>query len=416
MEKTKNNIAIKSLAVMGVILLVLVVLIVGFLIYKNSLENNERVNKIEEFIWSSPIDSFTTDFIVGENGLIYLKAKVNDVNGLLLFDTGCDYTSVTEKLLDVKNNQLHPITVTDAKGLKQTKNLVYLKRFKLGSIEIKRLHVFPADTATWTDSKGCKYKQDSILGIIGNNIISKFIWDFDLVKHRVTISNSKSYCETIPDSMSISLISNNKHQFIPISINGESRMIMLDFGCVYPLVITNPVSILKESGTKINFSEKVKSTFNHLDSTNSSSIMSDFLNVKLGAHEYKQIMYFLNDNVNVLGIPFIWSFKRVVLDFNKSKVYFITENEIAGGFGVNSFSRKSISDRFSIFTTESKPEGMPLIIENVIEQEKSSIKYVIYGKAKWYTKNKKSDKVICLDSLLLPNGKIQHGPYTINFN
>jgi hypothetical protein len=369
----------------------------------------QNINKTEKVIWNSPNESFTVNFIVGKQGDIYLDAKINDTTGLFLFDTGYDLSAVNEKFVTDENMKLHPYTTSDVNGIKQTKNVFKVKWFVLGAIEIKRLHVYPADSITWTSPKGIYYKKDSILGIIGNNIISKFIWDFDLINKRVTVSNKKTYCNTIPGSMAINLVSKDNHKEIAVRINEEKKMLTLDFGSVFPIVISDSIPNQKVFGKKDFYSQEISGALNHLDSTDGRDRNIDFVDIKLGAYEFKQIECFEKAKTDLLGLPFIWAFKRVVIDFMNSKVYFISENDSASDLGVNKYNRQSMINRISII--KSKPDGMPFIIE----RGSTRMRYVLYGSSKLYKNNNRLDSVICFDSLLLPNGKKKYGPFTIRF-
>jgi hypothetical protein len=367
-------------------------------------QNTEKVN------WNSPNDNVPIDFVVGKQGLIYLNAKINDVNGLFLFDTGCELTSVNEKIVCDKKKKLNPYTILDAKGITQTKNVFKVKSFELGAIEIRKLHVYPTDSITWTHPKGSNYNQDSILGTIGNNIISKFIWDFDLINQRVTVSNNKMYCLNLLDSAAIDLVTKGNHKEIEVLINGEQKILTLDFGCSFPIVLSDSIPEKKVTEENFVFCHETKGALDHLDSTEISKNSFDFADIKLGTYEYTQIKCVENDHADLLGIPFIWSFKRVVLDFNNCKSYFISENEFAGGFGVNNYNRQSTNDEMDEngVIWAGKPGGMTV----VIERDSIRIKYIIYGSSKFYKNNY---NLLCNDSLLMPNGEIQHGPFTLNF-
>jgi hypothetical protein len=297
----------------------------------------------------------------------------------------------------------------DANSIKQTKNIYKVKSFELGAIGIQNLHVYPTDSISWTNPRGMYYKQDSILGIIGNNIISKFIWDFDLVKRQVTISNKKSYCNNLPDSVAIDLVSKDNHKDITVEINGKSKMLTLDFGCSSPIIISDSIPNRKITERNEIFSRYVTSLLNHLDSTGGESSNFDFANIKFDDQEFEQIQCFENAHSDLLGIPFVWAFERVVLDFNNNKSYFFTKNDSASDFGVNMYSHNSLMNAIGIVRMQSKPEGMPFIVENA----SGRIRYVIYGSLELYKNTNRLDSIYCADSLRLPDGRMQFGPFTI---
>ena len=271
----------------------------------------------ENVQWNSPNKSMTFDFIVGERGHLYLEGQMNSINGLFLFDTGAEISFINEKYINGEELKLKSSLIIDAKGIKQTKNVFLVKSFELGAIKIKDLDVYPADSLMWKDSKGFFYNQDSIVGIIGNNIISKFIWDFDMVNKRVTVSNSKSYCNSIPDSLAIELVSIEKHKEILVRINGKLKRLTLDFGSRFPISLSSSIPNKKKSDKNSSFSQKTKGGLNHLDPTNGKETKFDFVDLKLGTYKFKEVQCFENDNSALLGIPFVWSF-RFYHEFNGS--------------------------------------------------------------------------------------------------
>ena len=232
----------------ALILLSLVLILIIFLIKKKERINNETDN----VQWNSPNESITLDFIVGKNGHLYLEGQMNGTTGLFLFDTGAEISFINEKYITDENLKLESYTIDDAKDLKQARNLYKVKDFELGAIKIKDISVFPADSLMWKETKGFFYNQDSVIGVIGNNIISKFIWDFDMVNRLVTISNSRSYCNSIPDSLAIPLISIKDHKEILVRINGKLKRLTLDFGSHFPITLSDSIPNNEKSNKYIS--------------------------------------------------------------------------------------------------------------------------------------------------------------------
>lgn len=315
---------------LGGLLILFFLSFISFIVIIIKIIDSQDAEKVE---WNSPDDSFSIDFVVGNQGHIYLNATVNDTSGLFLFDTGAGISNVNEKFVVDRKMKLHPYTINDANGIQQTKNLFKVNSFELGAIDIKRLHVYPNDSLTWTVPKGIFYKQDSVIGVIGNNIISKFIWDFDLINKRVTISKSKKYCKDMPDSLSVKLFSNNGNKDIPVKINGVKKMLTFDFGAVSPLYLSDTIPYQLETNKKRG-SQNTIGVLNHLDSTGRKESNFDFVDVELGAYKFNEIQCFENEHSDLLGIPFIWAFERVVIDYLNGKAYFITENDNEDDFSV----------------------------------------------------------------------------------
>lgn len=386
----------------SLIILITLSFISFILVIINILENQDE-EKVE---WNSSNNSFTIDFVVGRNGHIYFEASVNDTSGLFLFDTGAAISVVNEKFVVERNVRLHPYTLTDSKGIQQTKNLYKVNNFLLGDIEIKRLQVYPKDSITWTEPKGIFYKQDSIIGVIGNNIISKFIWDFDLMNKKVTISKSKKYCRAIPDSLSVPLLSNNENKDIPVKINGVEKMLTLDFGSSGSLSISDSIPN-KLISNKSAFSQNTIGAFNHLDSTKRERRNIDFVDVEFGSFSFNEVMCSENDQSDLLGLPFIWAFERVIIDYKNDKVYFINENRNLGGRGEIIFGRYNIWNNAS----EIKRDSTTIIIS----KDNYEKRYVFYGRLTLYQSRSGIDSIYYRDSLFT-DGKIRHGPSTFTFD
>lgn len=365
--------------------------------------------KAEKAEWNSPYDSFSIDFVVGNHGHIYLNASVNDTSGLFLFDTGFGISVVNEKFMKDEKKKLHTYSITDVKGIQQTKNLYKVNSFKLGAIEIKRLQVYPKDSLTWIDPKGIFYQQDSVIGIIGNDIISKYIWDFDMINKRVIVSKSKKYCKDIPDSLSIKLIPNNGRKDIAVKINGVEKILMLDFGATSPLCISDSIPDLSYPDEKRFYSQSSMGALNHLDSAERKNSRFTFGDVELGTYTFYEIQCFENENCNLLGIPFIWTFERVVIDNMNDKSYFFAENKDFGNFGVNRYSSKNLWTLTDINHFITKPGGMVFTMAT----DSMETRYVFYGRLTIYQQNSKLASIFYQDSLLLSNGQILYGPATL---
>ncbi|HET6557878.1 MAG TPA: hypothetical protein VFG54_11230 [Prolixibacteraceae bacterium] len=388
----------------------LIYLSVCLLIIIVSLAKKGSENKESEIVeWNSPDENITLGFFVGKSGHLYFEGRMNGTSGLFLFDTGAENSVLNEKYITDKDLKLDSLTIRDAKDLLQTRNLYKVPYLELGAFKIKDLIVYPADSLSWKDPKGAFYKQDSVIGVIGNNIISKFIWDFDMVNRRVTVSNSKAYCDTIPDSLAFELVSVEKHKEILVRINGKLKRFTLDFGSFNPISLSGPIPNKEEADKKNSFSQDTKSALNHLNPNQDKADNFHFADVKFGDYEFKEIKCMENNHISLLGIPFVWSFKRVVIDYTNNKAYFIGYDENASDFGVVKFNRESFIYWEGAKIFNSKPEGMKFIFK----QDSIDISYTCYGKLTVYNNRDKMDSINVSDSIRFPDGKIKPGPVTL---
>jgi hypothetical protein len=271
--------------------------------------------------------------------------------------------------------------------------------------------VYPLDSLTWTSPKGIFHKQDSILGIIGNNIISKFIWDFDLTNQQVTISNNLNYCKNLPDSLSINLVPQNNCKAIPLALNQTNKMLLLDFGCSSPIILAD--SIPKDKGAQKN-STKISrhngpGAFSHLDTTNTKQTNHGaFVNVQFGPHRFNEIECIQNNHSNLLGMPFIWAFKRVVLDFEKNKAYFISRYK-SNKYNLHNHNFQSTVNRGKVINFYPGEKGTVI----TINKDSLKLKYLAFGYSQLIKINNNADSLFCTDSVRLPNGTSLAGPIMI---
>ena len=392
---------------LGALLTVICLLVISSMVLFFRFMDNLDAEKVE---WNAPTDRFTMDFMVGREGYIYLKASVNDTSGLFLFDTGCTTSHVNERLVTNKMNRLHQFTITDAHGVQQTKHLYKVNRFELGDVEIKQLHVYPSDSLTWTQAQGTFYRQDSVMGIIGNNIISRFVWDFDMINKRVILSRSKKYCKDLADSLSLPLFSNNGNKDIAVKINGVEKRLTFDFGAAHPLCISDTIPYLLATDKK-GFTQISAGLLNHLDSTERKENNFDFAEVKFGAYTFKDIICSEKAHCNLLGIPFMWTFERVIVDYMNDKAYFINKNDDFGGFSLVNFNRKNIWYTAREIKFDAKPGGRE------VHYTKAGIKkrLVFYGNFTLFKNSEGLDSIFYQDSMSLANGQKKYGPSAFKF-
>lgn len=396
----KNRIA-------GILVALSIVLFTSFILFlMKDIKNQDR----EEVNWTAATDRFTMDFMVGKQGYIYLKAQVNDTTGLFLFDTGNELTTVNESFVADPAMKLHKKTIRDASGINQTKTIYKVKLFNLGAIAAKRLHVYPEDTLAWTHPKGHHYKRDSIFGVLGNNIITRFIWDFDLVNRKLTVSKNKKYARSLPDSLAEDLLAVNNHREIEVLINGEAKLFTFDTGCSDPLVISDTLANEQTKGEESKLTQHSTTAFSHLDTVGRAQRPIVFANIKVGPYHYEQIKCVENDHADLFGVPFLWEFERVVMDFINNKAYFISKADTTYNYSLKFYRRQNYWPSRGVVERESLPKGRSVTIS------KDSIKkrYVFYGKTKFYVNNSQIDSIQSADSTLLPGGEIRHGKYTLN--
>ncbi len=404
-----------------------VLLLIGFFAFVWQYNDTNR----HDSIWDSKDDNFTTGFIVGKEGHLYIKASINNIKGLFLFDTGADICLVNEKLILGDNKSTRFFSITDAKKIKQSKRIIKIKNFQLGSINIDDLQVYPVDSISWINLNGAFYNQDSVIGVIGNNIIANYVWDFDMLNKTVTVSKSKKYCKDLPDSSAVDLIHKGNPWHIPVIINDTKKELILDFGCSSPLDISDTITTINKFNIKgITYSQYSGSAFNHLDPNKEMETHISFVDVSFGDKNFRRVKCSEKTELNLFGIPFIWAFERVVLNFKDDKAYFISKLDSAGTFGVNEVSKRSRDFALAVvLVCQGKAE---VTLRNDIKTPVKWIssqndtlngEYTFYGNIVFYggkkdpkIDNYSIDSIVSKDSLMLPNGAIRYGHYTVDYN
>ena len=363
-------------------------------------------------------------FTVGQSGHLYIEATINDTTGLFLFDTGSSLCIVNEALIKnpVKTPEEH--RMTDAQGISQHKKQIIVDRFQVGDIVCTKELFWPADSASW-GKQGAFEDQEKVLGIIGNTFLTNFVWDFDMVNQTVTLARSNHAIKEIRDEAVLPLQRIGNQWKLPVAINGKEKYILLDFGHTTPLQIEDSISYDKKTifGIGENMS---KSAFMHTlaDSTRTDSIFY-FLaeSISLGNQSFDSIICIEKAHYSLLGIPFIWAFERVVLDYPHEKIYLINKQNDLGKFDVRTINhqfRESIKVEniqagskgyFDIHTKYFADNMAPTITEN---KDTVMEKFRIYGTARYWGRSLDDlDSIQCMDSVLLPNGNIQYAPFTI---
>ncbi len=297
------------------------------------------------------ITSFTLPFKTDDNGCIYIEAIIHDNTGLFMFDTGASKTSINEKYITKKDKTIGTTTTTDVNQNKREETIHRLKHLALGAVDV-HCKVVAADSTTWIHPRGCFYHQDSIYGIIGDNVISKFIWDFDLNNKHVTLSSDSSYCKMLADTIAISLERLNKSMYFPILINDQVKKLMLDFGCAGTLQITDSIPSEQKYFKTKEFYELSFGYLSHLEDE-IHAYNYDFVNVELGNHRFEKIKCTENTKVNLAGISLVWSFERVVLDYLNQKVYFISRRKDKScPYTAERFSEQQYNFKKDVFTSK----------------------------------------------------------------
>lgn len=401
--------------VLLVVLLIIPLIIVLFVSPKKS------------YNWSSDSSNFTIPFSTDVNGYMYINVTVGDTSGLFLIDTGSDPTCIKESLVNL-NDTTFRYKLGDAQNISVRKKLIEAQNIKIGSLEFSKLNIWPLDNDSWSEN-GVFYKNDSLIGVIGSTILSKFVWDFDMEKMEVSIYNQPNFPENISDSTAVALINVGNKYFVEIEINGKKHKVKIDSGSSYTLSVSEAISD-SVSKSNIRITRNRKTAFMHLSNeslvTPDTSYSYTIPKLHLGNHTFTQTACKERSKNNLLGIPFFWAFERVIIDYPNHQIYFINlkDNYRNSIYNISYMDRRNIQLSKHGFYIEKPNSYLEFDIEKIeqsVNDKNETIldtvpfKYIFYGGSKIWGKSMNAiDSITSADSIRLPNGKTEFANYTVN--
>jgi len=139
--------------------------------------------------------------------------------------------------------------------------------------------------------------------------------------------------------------------------------------------------------------------------------------VILGADTIESVICNERAKINLLGIPFFWTYEKVIADYPNEKVYFLNKKKESNSFDIgtntNNFVKNSFLNKNGAFTIESSSyEKYDILLvsnykTNNRDEDTIPALYKIYGKSRWWGKSVNNlDSILSMDSVQLPNGKV----------
>ncbi|WPP51679.1 pepsin/retropepsin-like aspartic protease family protein [Catalinimonas niigatensis] len=369
--------------------------------------------------WLSKKERFVLPFQVGKYGHILLKAQVNDTSGLFLFDTGASLSTLHEGIPGDGEFQ-NEFTLTDAQGLQESKKLRVMDHFQFGYVKVQHMVFWPVDSNAWKQG-GAFVGQRQIVGIIGNNFIPNYVWDFDMRNQQVSLAKSIDALDTIHNHTSLPLAPMEGNWKIPVSINGEKKNFLLDFGYITSIRLKD--TLLKDDDTKHGMMLSTpKSAFSHtLNEENRSDTLSYTIakSVWLGDQEFTNVLCFEKDFFDLIGLQFIWAFDRVILNYPDQQIHLIKHQDRPEVLDMKTLNYKLTQHIqmlqhgfFEMTLNHYAAVNTKRITE---DQDTLDARYLFYGKSKHWGQNRWDvDSITSMDSVQLPNGVIKQAPVTID--
>ncbi len=308
-------------------------LIFSCLFLSLNLYSNYSINKYSKgysINWNSKVHNTTIPFHIKDN-LIFIKAKINNEEKYLLFDTGAEIPLIKNQYNNSETIGVQKII--DANGNTKIEEIKELNNLSIGGLNFEKVKNVSLNTDT-TNGKNLLSK-DFIAGILGCNLMNSFVWDLNLKNNTIHLTDSK-FNENISQATTIPLIEYNNRWKIEIKVNGDKKKAMFDSGSNAILTLKDSIKLPKDYIYQI---KKYANSNTLYSNTNYKNIERKiFVNLSISNLIFKDIPAFDNNESNVIGNPILWEYERVVLDFISKKIYLLNKNNSTK---LNSISNKS---------------------------------------------------------------------------
>ncbi len=201
------------------------------------------------------------------------------------------------------------------------KQIKELNSLSIGNLQFQKVKNISLDTAI-TNKKGWMSK-DFVAGILGCNLINSFVWDINLKKKTIQITEA-IFNENNQEDVAIPLIQFKNRWKIRVTVNGEAKKATLDSGS--SIILTLKDSLHLPENYKYPIKQYAKSSTLY-SSKNNNKERFFFADVNIGNLIFKEIAVTDSKKNNVIGNPLFWEYERVVLDFIEKKMYLFQKNK-----------------------------------------------------------------------------------------
>ena len=330
------------------------ILFIGLNFLMNSFSSKHtNLDSDHSIIWNNTEHSTTVPFYNSESGHIFLKAKIGNETKYIGFDTAAEICGFNEKynVFAKKSDTTFLRSITDSQGKKNEMKINRLKNLSIGGLNLKKSRYISMSNDIWKKECGIFFNQDSIAGVLGNNIMNSFIWDFDMLNKTIKISE-KIESQNISKADIIPLFKSvEKNWFVKIKVNGKKKNVTLDSGFNGNLTIKDSITLRENYNYKIGQS-KSKGLFSYKDcvkKNDSSEITKEiqkgkrriFVDFSISNTTFKDALIEDTSNLDLLGVPLFWEYERVILDFLNGKMYLFNKNHSEHTQSITNISDKS---------------------------------------------------------------------------
>ena len=276
---------------------------------RNKIMNSGEI-KQENFITEIPFNF--------EYGLPIIKIKINEIEYNFLVDTGAPTVLSTELYKSLNLKSLTTSGVQDSSGNEKEENYVLIDNIKINNINFQNIGAISTDF-----NKVFEVKCLNLDGIIGSNLMSLAIWEFDYAAQTITITNNRNNLN-IDKKSDVLSFKPKKNQGIPkvdVFINNKkAKRITFDTGSTSDFSMS-----LNEFSDVVLNSENIEtfgnsSTGIYGKGADRKSLYSKVNSIKLGTINLQnQILNFEVNASRTIGNKFLKNYK-VVIDWNLNQI------------------------------------------------------------------------------------------------
>jgi hypothetical protein len=315
-----------------------------------------------------------------EYGIPIIKAKINNKEFNFLFDTGMP-TALSENLVErLDLNAMNSKIGSDVNGNKQRESYVTLKKISVGGIDFENIETLSVDLNSVFEI-GCI----NIDGVIGNNIIQNGIWEIDYERKLIKFTNDIDNFNIPSNANKIYFKYNSRrNQLTPkidIKINNKKlKGILFDTGSTagikLPLKQFKKIHNLNQN---IEYYGKASAAL-YGKGEDIQYIDSKIKTIEIDDLKLQNKIVTFYENSPLIGNRFLKNY-RIILNYEKSEIYMIEQNDYSYTSLQNFGFRTSVIDNkniVSILYKNSNAEQNGILLgDEVLEINDINIRYLI---------------------------------------
>ena len=276
---------------------------------RNKIMNSGEI-KQEVFITEIPFNF--------EYGVPIIKVKINRNEYNFLVDTGAPTVLSPELYKTLNLKSLTTSNVGDSQGNEKKESYVLIENIKINDISFKNIGAIITDF-----SKTIEIKCLNLDGIIGSNLMSLAIWEFDYSTQTIKISNSRNNFNINKESYVLNFKPKRNQGTPKVDIyinNKKAKRITFDTGSNsdFSMNLSEFSDVVLNSNTVESFGNS--STGVYGKGADTKSLFTKVNSIKVGTINLQnQILQFKENASRTIGNDFLKNYK-VLIDWNLNQI------------------------------------------------------------------------------------------------